>query len=448
MERDLTSGNVGGQLARFAVPFLISNLLQSAYGLVDMAVVGRFVGGPALAAMASATSLCFLITSLCMGIAIGGGVLVAQYKGARDAAGLRAAAASLLAISAVASLALTALGLAVYRPALALMRLPPEAAGHAYAYMRVCLFGTVFVFGYNAACAILRGLGDSTSPLAYLAVSVSVNAGLDLLFVGPMRMGTAGAAAATVASQGLAFAIALFRMLHGGNGRFDLACARPRSELCATILRLGLPSGIQSTALNLSYLVVASMLNAYGVGVAASAGLGLKINGFAVMPCWAVGQAVSAMAGQNMGAGWPARAGAAAKTGAALGVAATAVSVILVQAFAGPLLSLFTEDAAVIRGGIVYLRICCSVNCLGYAVMYVIDCFATGVGDSLFAMANALLHSVATRLALSWLLASALGMGYLGLYWAEMASPLPSLLLGVAYFASGRWKGRRLIGAE
>jgi Na+-driven multidrug efflux pump len=120
----------------------------------------------------------------------------------------------------------------------------------------------------------------------------------------------------------------------------------------------------------------------------------------------------------------------------------------LVQAFAGPLLSLFTEDAAVIRGGIVYLRICCSVNCLGYAVMYVIDCFATGVGDSLFAMANALLHSVATRLALSWLLASALGMGYLGLYWAEMASPLPSLLLGVAYFASGRWKGRRLIGAE
>jgi putative MATE family efflux protein len=459
MERDLTSGNVGGQLARFALPFFLSNLLQSAYGLADMAVVGRFVGRSALAAMASATSLCYLITSLCMGVAIGCGVLVAQLKGARgnavardnagagDESTLRDAAASLLTVSTALALALTAIGLAVYRPALALMGLPPEAAGHAYAYMRVSLLGTVFVFGYNAACGVLRGLGDSASPLAYLAISASVNVGLDILFVGPMCMGTAGAAAATVVSQGLACAIALVRMTRGAGGGLGLKGARPRPRLAATIIRLGIPSGIQSTALNLSYLVVASMLNSYGVDVAAAAGLGLKINGFAVMPCWAVGQAVTSMVGQNMGARKTGRAASAAKAGACLGLSATAVSVILIQAFVGPLLSLFCEDRAVVSGGVEYLRICCSINCLFYAAMYVLDCFALGVGDSLFAMSNALLHSVVVRLALSWILGYALGLGYRGLYWAEMASPLPSFALALAYFASGRWKRRRLVGA-
>jgi putative MATE family efflux protein len=453
MERDLTSGSVGGQLARFALPFFLSNLLQSAYGLADMAVVGRFVGGSALAAMASATSLCYLITSLCMGVAIGGGVLVAQFKGARDntierdESGLRDAAASLLAVSAALALALTAAGLAVYRPALALMGLPPEAAGHAYAYMRVSLLGTVFVFGYNTACSILRGLGDSASPLAYLAISASVNVGLDILFVGPMRMGTAGAAAATVASQALACAIALARLKRGAGRGLGLKGARPRPELVATILKLGIPSGIQSTALNLSYLVVASMLNSFGVDVAAAAGLGLKINGFAVMPCWAVGQAVTSMVGQNVGARKAGRAASAAKAGICIGVAATAVSVILIQAFVGPLLSLFCEDRAVVSGGVEYLRICCSVNCLVYAAMYVLDCFAFGAGDALFSMSNALLHSVVVRLALSGILCYALGLGYRGLYWAEMASPLPSFALALAYFAAGRWKRRRLVGA-
>jgi len=446
MERDLTRGGVGGQLSRFALPFLISNALQSAYGLVDMAVVGRFVGSTALAALGSATFLCYLMSSLCMGISIGGGVLAAQFRGAGDEAGLRDAAASLFATSAVLSFVLTVLGLAVYRPALSLMGLPADAAEYAYSYMEVCLLGTIFVFGYNAAASVLRGLGDSASPLAYLAVSASLNGALDLLFVGALGMGTAGTAWATVVSQAAACGIALGRMLGrrapGGRRAFSLRGGRPRREHCAAILRLGIPSGIQSTALNLSYLVVASMLNSFGVEVAASASLGLKINGTAVLPCWAVGQAVSAMAGQSMGARKPGRALGAAKAGIALGIAATAVSVIVVQIFLGPLLSLFTREEAVARGSALYLRICCSANCLAYAAMFVIDSFATGVGDSLFAMANALLHSVLVRLTLSWLLAYALGLGFLGLYWAEMASPLPSLALGLAYLASGRWRSK------
>lgn len=452
MERDLTVGSVPGQLIRFAFPLFISNLLQSCYNLVDMAVVGRFVGGAALAAVSSAAKICYLITSLGMGITIGGGVLVAQFKGARDERGQRDAAISLLFVSAASSVALTVIGLLAYKPVLSAMDLPAEALPHAYGYMRVLLFGAIFVFGYNAVSSICRGLGDSKSPLAYVAIASALNVALDFLLVGGLGLGTEGAAIATVASQGLAFAFALARMLRGGSrgaegrGGFALKGSRIRADHCAMILKIGIPAALQSAALNMSYLLVTAMLNAYGVTIAAAASVGLQINAFSVMPCWALGQAVTTMAGQNIGSGDPGRAARTAKAGMACAVAVTALAVLLVQALTSPIVALFSSDPSIIEGGVEYLRICCSVNCLAYAAMFVLDSFATGVGDSLFAMANALLHSVVARLALSFLLAFALGWGYLGIYWAEMLCPLPSLVAGLAYYRLGRWKKRRLVG--
>jgi len=286
-----------------------------------MAVVGRFVGGAGLAAVSSASRINYLITSLGFGITIGG-ALVAQYKGARDEAGMREAAGALRFVSMVVAALLTA------------------------------------------------------------------NALLDLILVGPLRMSTRGAALATVASQGLAF----------------------------------------------------------GVAVAAAASIGLGVNTFAAMPCWAIGQAITTMAGQNMGSGDVERAAKTARTGALLGAAANALAVILVQAFTGPIVVLFAGDPAIVECGILYLRICCSLNCLAYAVMYELDCFATGVGDSLFALSNTLMQSVVMRLLLSWLLAFGLGHGFKGLFWAEMLCPLPSFIAGTIYFRIGRWKRRRLIG--
>jgi putative MATE family efflux protein len=447
MERDLTVGGVHGQLIRFAFPLFLSNILQSTYGIVDMAVVGRFVGGEGLAAVSSASRLLFLITCLGMGITIGGGVLVAHYKGARDEKGLREAAGSLLLVSTTAALLLSTIGLLACEPALRAMGLPAEALPHAYGYMRITCLGTVFVFGYNAVCSIMRGLGDSRSPLAFVAIASVVNVALDLLLVGPLGMGTRGAALATVASQGLSFVIAFLCLRRSGlPADARMQGFRPRVDMCAKILKIGIPSALQSAALNLSYLLVTSMLNTFGVSVAAAASIGLNVNVFAVMPCWAVGQAVTTMAGQNMGSGDAARTAKTGKTGALLSAAFTAVTVIIVQAFVGPIVALFTEDPAIVEIGILYLRICCSLNCLAYAGMYCLDCFATGVGDSVFAMSNALLHSVVLRLSLSWLLGFLLGCGFQGLFWAEMLCPLPSFVAGIVYFRLGRWRKRRLIG--
>lgn len=191
---------------------------------------------------------------------------------------------------------------------------------------------------------------------------------------------------------------------------------------------------------NLSYLLVTGWFNLHGTAAAAAAGVGLKVNTFAAMPCWAVGMAVTTMAGQCMGAGDPDRAAGALRWGLHLSLALCAGTVALVQLFAGPIVALFDPNPAVVAAGVTYLRICCSVNFAFYAAMYLFDSLATGVGAAGLAMGNAMLHSVVMRLALSWWLGGALGFS--GLCWAEMLAPIPSALLGLLWFRLGRWRQR------
>lgn len=184
--------------------------------------------------------------------------------------------------------------------------MPADALPLALEYMSVICIGTVFILGYNAVCAVLRGMGDSKGPLLYVAVAAAANIALDLLFVGPLALGAAGAAMATVCAQALSFFIALFSLRRRGFlrslSRVDLL---PRPVRWASILRIGLPTAVQLSVVNLSYLAVTGLFNACGTACAAAAGVGLKLNTFAAMPCWAVGQAVTTMAGQCMGGGAP-----------------------------------------------------------------------------------------------------------------------------------------------
>jgi Na+-driven multidrug efflux pump len=197
------------------------------------------------------------------------------------------------------------------------------------------------------------------------------------------------------------------------------------------------------TVLNLSYAVSSGLFNSYGIAVSAAAGIGLKVNTMVAMVCWAVGQSVMTMAGQNLGARDTRRAGRCARWGIAVALLAVSCAVLPIQLFTETVVSAFNGDPAVIREGTRYLRIACSLNFLVYAVMYVLDSFATGAGDSSSAMANAMIHSVVMRLCLSVLLSACLGMGCVGLYWGESLSPTLSCLIGIVYFASGFWKRRK-----
>lgn len=443
----LTSGDVTRQMLRFAWPIFLANLLQSFYSVVDMIAVGQFVGGEGLAAVSNASVIVFMITSLCTGITMGGMVLVAQYEGARQKWARTQAMGTLFTLSAIFSAAVTVVSLLSCRVVFEWMRIPAEARQFAEEYMETISLGIVFVFGYNAVCAVLRGMGDSTRPLYFVLAATVVNVGLDFLLIGGLRLGTRGAAIATIASQGASFLLAvLYLKKRSGIGRIERS-ALFQKDKAMLILKVGLPAAGQMAVLNFSYLIATGMLNTFGLAVAAASGVGLKVNTFAVMPIWAVGQAVSAMAGQSMGAGDVERTARVGKVGAWICVIASLIMTALFQLFAPQVIGLFNTDPTVVREGVLYLRICCSLNCAAYAVMYVYNAFATGLGDSLFAFFNSMLDCVVIRIFGSLLLGFALGYGFVGIYVAEMLAPVPPAIVAAIYFCRGRWRNKRLIGA-
>ena len=262
--QDLTSGNVPGKLLRFALPLFGANLLQSLYSIADMVVVGRFVGKTGLAAISNASMIGFIINSICIGLTMGGTVLAAQYKGAGDEQGQRETVGTLFSVSFIAAILVTAAGLLLYEPVFALLRVPAEAMGDACGYMRILCAGTVFVFGYNAVCALMKGLGDSKSPLYFVAVAAAVNVCLDLLLVGPLGMGTEGAAYATIFSQGVSLVISVV-YLRRKEFLFDfkLKSFVVRKDKLAVILKVGLPTAVQMAVVNISYLLITGMLNTF-----------------------------------------------------------------------------------------------------------------------------------------------------------------------------------------
>ncbi len=447
-EHSLLTGSVTKKLAVFAFPLLLANILQSFYNVVDMLVVGRIVGDTGLAAIGNASKLCYIINSICIGITMGGAVLIAQYKGANDKKGQAESFQMLVLLSLVSSLLVTVVSLATYQPLFKMLNVPADAYQDACDYMKIICCGTVFVFGYNAICSVLKGLGDSKSSLYFVGIATIVNVVLDIILVGPFGMGTVGTAYATITAQGISFVMSLFYLKRHktfssmeGRRRFAL-----QWDKLAAIVKVGLPTAIQMVVVNTAYLLVAGMLNQFGITVSAASNVGLQINTFAGMPCWALGQAVTAMAGQCMGAGQIDRARKVAKISLVMNVAVTLVIVICVQLFAEQLILLFgSTDPEVVNDGIYYLRICCGVNSLIYAAMYTLDSFAIGAGAANIAMINALLDAVIVRLPVSWFFAFALNMGFPGIYYGQALSPILPAIAGFFFFAGKFWERKTLI---
>ena len=447
-EHSLLTGSVPKKLVVFAFPLLLANILQSFYNVVDMLVVGRIVGDTGLAAIGNASKLCYIINSICIGMTMGGAVLIAQYKGADDKKGQAESFQMLALLSLVSSLLVTIVSLATYQPLFKMLNVPADTYQDACGYMKIICCGTVFVFGYNAVCSVLKGLGDSKSPLYFVGIATIINVVLDIILVGPFGMGTAGAACATITAQGISFVISLF-YLKRHKIFFSMETQRKfmfQWDKLTAILKVGLPTAIQMVVVNTAYLLVTGMLNQFGTAVSAAFNVGLQINTFAGMPCWAIGQAVTAMVGQCMGAGQVKRIRKVVKISLLMNVAVTLVVVISIQIFAKPLILLFgSTSPEVVNDGVYYLRICCGFNSLIYAAMYTLDSFAIGVGAANVAMINALLDAVIVRLPMSWILAFALNMGFPGIYYGQALSPVLPAIVGLLYFMSKKWKRKTLI---
>lgn len=437
----LLEGSAPKRLATFSAPLVAANLLQYVYQFVDMGVVGNVVGESGLVAVSNASAIVFIISAIAIGLMAGCTVAVGNRVGARDEAGQRRAFAASLGVALLGAAATTLAGTALAHPIFSLMGVPDASLAQTAAYLEVISLGAIGLFLLNAACAFLRAQGDSAGPLAIMAFSAAANVALDLILIAGAGLSVVGAAVATVAAQGAGAAFALWLARHryaSARGLLhSMRDGRERRKAMATargVLRVGAPMAVQQAVINLSYVFVTAWLNSYGPTIAAASGVGLKISTVAGLPCWGIGQAVSAAVSQSIGAGMPKRAVAFARSGCLMAVAVTACIQVAVQLGAEWLVSLFGESSQELTdAAVLYLRITCSVNGVFYAAMYALDSFALSSGAPKLALANSLIDAFAVRAGLAWLLSAPLGCGFIGIYAAQAAAPVLPALVGFVY---------------
>ena len=441
IENNLSQGNVFSKLVLFALPFLASNIIQSFYNVVDMLIVGNFSGTSSMSGVNIGGQVTFILTNTVVGLCMGGTVLIGQYIGAGNRAGLKRATATLITVLLFMSLGITVLMLIFRTAVLRLVRTPPESFAESSRYLTVTVIGLVFIFGYNALAAILRGMGNSRQPLYFVLAACVTNVILDLIFVVVLGWDALGAALATVISQGLSVFLCVAYMVRN-NFQFDF---RPRSfkvygDQFGLIIRLGLPTCIQNGVVSVSFLFITAIVNIVG-GVSASAAVGAvgKFNSFAFMPTIAMSASVSAMSAQNFGAGRIDRAVQACRIGTAFSVIITWLFFILVRLIPGGILGLFGSDPQMIQDGIIYMR-SFSWDFLIIPFVFCINGFLTGGGHTLFTLINSMLSSVFLRVPVCYFLGITLGWGLRGVGMGAPVASIGVLLVIIVYLFTGKWK--------
>ena len=441
--RNLTEGNETKEIILFALPMLIGNVFQQLYNMVDSIVVGQFVGKQALAAVGSSFSVLFLMIALIMGVTMGFTILIAQYFGARDKVRVRAVVDTAYIVLFWAALVLSILGVLAVPFILRLLRVPADVAPEAGTYLRILFAGSLATFGYNGVAAILRGLGDSKTPLYLLIAATFVNIALDLLFVVSFGWGVAGVAWATIIAQGFSFLGALV-ILNKRNEyiRISVRDLRFNPELFRLSLKLGIPSGIQQTLVASGMMVLTRVVNVFGTDVMAGFSAASRLDTFAMMPTMNLGMAVSTFVGQNLGAGKPERVRRGHSSALLVGLGISVTIGVLVIAFGPALISLFTPDAEVIRIGARYLLIVGAFYSL-FTIMFVNNGVLRGAGDVMIPMVNTLLALWLVRIPTAIVLSS--WMGPDGIWWSIPAGWLMGAIFSSWYYRTGRWKAKAVV---
>ena len=443
-QKDLTEGSVSRQLLRFSLPFLAAVALQAFYNVADMLIVGWFEGSVGISAVGIGGQITLLIVNLITGLAVGGTVLIAQYAGAKQYQDEKETVGTLFTIYGLAAVLLTAVLLFLVDPMLRMMSTPAESFAQARDYLNICVAGTVFIFGYNAVSAVLRGMGDSKNPLLFVAIATITNIVLDVLLVGPLHMGAAGAAVATIAAQALSLVLSIV-YLSRRDFLFDF---KPKSfrihgDKAKLLLKIGLPSSVQNTLVSLSFVTLMTLVNGFGLDASAAFNIGGKVNSFAILPGIAMSQAIASMAGQNIGAGRPERALDTMKAGLRINILIALVICGAILAWPGPIMSMFNAGEATILAGTDFLR-CLSGDAVISSIVFCFNGLFLGGGHTLVTLAVAFTTSILLRVPLAFLLANGAGLGLAGVGLAMTLAPLGGIAFGLIFLRSGRWKTRRI----
>ena len=444
-ENDLSKGNVVKQLIIFALPFLLSNLIQTLYSVVDMIVVGQFAGTASMSGVNIGSQVTLLITNMVLGLCVGATVLIGQYLGAGDRQALKETIGTLLSTLIVLAVVITIGMIAVEEPLLKLIKTPVESFSEAKAYFFTTALGTIFIFGYNALSAIMRGMGDSKNPLIFVAIACVVNIGLDIWFVCGFKWGAFGAALATVISQAISMILCVIYLVKN-DFIFDFkpSSFKFHKERLMMLLKIGVPTSVQNVATSVSFLFLTTLVNSLGVIASAAVGAVGKLNGFAILPAVAMSSSISAMAAQNIGAGKIDRAKKTMATGMIIATSISVAVFALFNIFPSTFLRIFGNDEEMILQGTNYIH---SFS-FDYLIVPFVFCFNglfIGAGHTTFSLINNCISAIFARIPASYVFGMVLDMGLFGVGIGAPVASLVSLIMGLIFFISGKWKKMTII---
>lgn len=361
----MIEGPIWQGLISFAVPIFLGNLFQQLYNTADTLIVGNFIGKEALAAVSSSGNLIFMMVGFLNGMAMGAGVLISKYYGAKDTERMRTAIHTDLAFGVLAGLLLTVLGVALTPYILRLMGTPENVLPSSIDYFRTYFFGSTAVFLYNIATGILQAVGDSRHPLYYLILSSAINVALDLVFVAGFHWGVASAAAATVISQAVSAILCLLQLTRTKEiYRVEIRKIRINWPMLKMIVRFGLPSGVQNSVIGFANVIVQTNINAFGDSAMAGCGSYSKIEGFAFLPVTCFSMALATFVSQNLGARQHDRVKRGARFGIICSMVTAEVIGVLIWALAPFLIALFNSDPEVVAYGVRQARVISFFYCL------------------------------------------------------------------------------------
>ncbi len=440
---DLTTGSPGKLIFRFATPMLLGNVFQQLYTLTDSVIVGKFLGKEALAAVGAAFPLTFSLISLIIGVASGTTVVIAQYFGAKDETQVKRAIDTMYIFIFWASIVMGAMGILFSESIFRLIHLPEDILPYASTYMKIYFGGIMLFFGFSGTSAILRGLGDSKTPLYFLIISTVTNIFFDLLFIVVFKWGIAGAAWATLLSQGGAF-LTLTLYLNSKHPVINLSFRKYiwDKAIFRQSLRIGLPTGFQQTFVSFGMLAVLRIVNDYGTNTVAAYSVATRIDGLASLPAMNFGQALSTYTGQNIGANLPGRVKLGLKATLSMSALTALVTSVVIMLFRNPLMHLFTNDAAVIEIGAHYLMIISGFYLI-FSSMFVVGGVMRGAGDTIIPMFITLFSLWIVRIPLAAVMSSTMGVD--GIWWSVPIAWASGLLLSYLYYRTGRWKTKGVI---
>ena len=447
---DMTVGTPWKSIISFTLPMLIGNIAQQLYSTVDSIVVGKYVGDNALAAVGSAAPILNLLLVLFIGISAGTGIMVAQYFGAKNRESLSHTIGNCITVTIISSIFLMMVATPFIRPILKLLNTPKTIINDCHDYLVISLVGIAGMAFYNILSGAIRGMGDSFSALIYLLVATVINIVLDVYFVAGLNMGVAGVALATVIAQ-MVSAILCFIKLSRMREYFDfkLKYLKPKAFYVKTIVRLGLPSGATQAIFSSAMIIVQSLTNQFGELFIAANVVIMRVDGFAMMPNFSFGMALTTYAGQNVGAGLYDRVTTGAKQGTFMAVACSTTITVIILIFGKLLMGVFTNTKELVDMSY-YLMCILAAGYIAVAITQSLSGIMRGAGDTLTPMWISLITTVVIRVPIAY------GISYLtrtpelpvGRSECIQISLLTSWIIGsiltVIFYRIGKWKTKAI----